>query len=441
MKKTIISILILTMLFGITGCKNNPDNNSGALSKPDNSSSDEAVTSKPNDNATSKPNNAQNSKPNNSKPANTQSSVSTTPTSPEKVTRVYNTKLNFEVNDPIKSTFSDSQNGNSLPYALYLPKSYSTAKKYPVLLFLHGAGELGSDNQKQLNNIRNMFTYNGDFISQCILICPQTPVWWNLDRQYTGDQGGTLGSALHLLEKIQKTYSCDQNRIYVTGLSMGGYATWDILESYGDIFAAGVPLCGGGNSGNGAAFVDIPIRIYHGTNDPTVSFNSSQSMYNAIKAAGGNKVELYPLNGVGHDAWNPAYRDRDLFSWMFAQNKANNPSGKYEYVNYFKIVDSNGKTVISEEDIFFVDYLIDWGNSDAVDIYITLTDAGKDKLNNAYTKSGGKEFTVYCSNQKLYSFKATKPISDNVFSIVGVFNEENYFSFVSIIQKALSEIN
>ncbi|MBO5358819.1 MAG: dienelactone hydrolase family protein [Clostridia bacterium] len=436
MKKTIISILILTMLFGIAGCKNNPDKNSGALSKPDNSSSDEAVTSKPNDNATSKPNNAQNSKPNNSKPANTQSGISTTPTRPEKVTKVYNVNFDFDVNDPIKEVFYDSKNGNSLPYALYIPKDYSASKKYPVILFLHGAGELGNDNQKQLNNIRNMFTYNGDFISQCILICPQTSVWWNLDRQYTGDQGGTLGSALHLLEKIQKTYSCDKNRIYVTGLSMGGYATWDILESYGDIFAAGVPLCGGGNSGNGAAFVDIPIRIYHGTNDPTVSFNNSQNMFNAIKAAGGEKVSLYPLNGVGHDAWNPAYRDRDLFSWMFAQNKASNPSGKYDYIHYFRIVDSNGKTVISDDDLFYTDYTIDWDNDGAVDIDVHLTEDGKNKLNKAYALSGGKAFTVYCATQKVYSFTATKQIKDDTFSISGVFNYENYRNVVDIIQKA-----
>ncbi len=423
------------MLFGITGCKNNPDNN-GALSKPDNSSSDEAVTSKPNDNATSKPNNAQNSKPNNSKPANTQSSVSTTPTRPEKVTKVYNINFDFDVNDPIKETFYDAQNGNTLPYALYVPKDYSASKKYPVLLFLHGAGELGNDNNKQLNNIKKMFTYNGDFISQCILICPQTPVWWNLDRDYQGDQKGTLGSVLHLLDDIQNKYSCDKNRIYVTGLSMGGYATWDILESYGDIFAAGVPLCGGGNSGNGAAFTNIPIRIYHGTNDPTVSFNSSQSMYNAIKAAGGNKVELFALHGVAHDAWNYAYADRDMFSWLFAQNKATNPSCSYEYVNYFRIVDANGKTVISEEDIFFVDYIIDWDNDDAVDIDVHLTEDGKNKLNEAYAASGGKAFTVYCSTQKVYSFTATKPIIDDSFSISGLFNYENYRDIVDIIQNA-----
>ena len=410
------------MLLGIVGCKNEINDDNGDVSKPNSDSSEV--------------DNTENLQSDNNKPADTTSDVAINTARPEKVTKVYNVNFDFDVNDPIKEVFYDSKNGNSLPYALYVPKDYSASKKYPVILFLHGASELGNDNQKQLNNIRNMFTYNGDFISQCILICPQTSVWWNLDRQYTGDQGGTLGSALHLLEKIQKTYSCDKNRIYVTGLSMGGYATWDILESYGDIFAAGVPLCGGGNSGNGAAFVDIPIRIYHGTNDPTVSFNNSQNMFNAIKAAGGEKVSLYPLQGVGHDAWNPAYRDRDLFSWMFAQNKSSNPSGKYDYIYYFRIVDSKGKTVISDDDLFYTDYIIDWDNDGAVDIDIHLTEDGKNKLNKAYALSGGKAFTVYCSTQKVYSFTATKPIKDDIFSISGLFNYENYRDIVDIIQKA-----
>ncbi len=416
-------ILILTVLLSTVGCKNTKDDNIVPSSQPETSSNDEFSTSKPNET-------------NNTEPNDTSSNVNTEPTRPEKVTQVYNTDLSLKVNDPIKDTFYDSQNGNSLPYALYVPKDYSASKKYPVILFLHGAGELGNDNQKQLNNIKNMFTYNGDFISQCILICPQTSSWWRLDSEYTGDQNGTLGSALHLLKKIQSRYSCDSNRIYVTGLSMGGYATWDLLEHYGNIFAAGVPLCGGGNSSNGAAFKDIPIRIYHGTIDSTVSFSSSQQMYNSIRNAGGEKVSLYPLQGVGHDAWNPAYRDRDLFSWMFAQNKSINPSGKYEYVHYFKIVDSAGKIVVCDEDIFFTNYSIDWNNNEQVDIDIHLTEDGKNKLNKAYIQSGGKEFTVYCSSQKLYSFTATKPISDDVFSIVGLFNSENYRAVVDIIQRA-----
>ena len=140
MKKTIISILILTLLLCTVGCKNTKGDNIVPSSTPETSSNDEVTTSKPNE--TGKP-----------KPNNTSSSVNTEPTRPEKVTKVYNVNFDFDVNDPIKEVFYDSKNGNSLPYALYVPKDYSASKKYPVILFLHGAGELGNDNQKQLNNI------------------------------------------------------------------------------------------------------------------------------------------------------------------------------------------------------------------------------------------------------------------------------------------------
>lgn len=419
MKKIIIFLLVLSMLFGFSGCKNAVKDNVDTSSKTTISSNSEETISKPENSTNSA--------------TNTQSTVSTV-ARPERVTKIYNTKINFEVATPKKEVFYDTKNGNSLPYNLYVPKDYSASKKYPVILFLHGAGEMGTDNQTQLNGIRNLLYYNADFVSQCILICPQTNEWWNLDQNTYGDEKGTLGSALHLLQKIQTTYSCDKNRIYVTGLSMGGYATWDLLEQYGDIFAAGVPLCGGGNSDNGTAFKDIPIRIYHGTNDQTVSFSNSREMYNSIVAAGGKKVEFYPLEGYGHDVWSYAYKNRDLFSWLFAQDKVNNPTGKYDFINYFRIVDSNGKTIITNEDVISVDYSNNFDKNNSVDININLTKDAKNRLNKAYTKSNGKAFTVYCYTQKVYSFTATKTITDDVFSVVGVFNEDNYFSFLEIVQ-------
>lgn len=414
MKKAIISILILTMLFGITGCKNNIRDKNGDISKLNNT--------------------------NNSQYDNISSDVTTEPTRPEVVTKKYTFRATSTVTDPIKETFYDSKNGNTLKYCLYLPDDYSASKKYPVILFLHGAGEIGNDNSAHIQTLEKMFLNNADYISQAILLCPQTPEWWNLDRNYTGDKQGTLSSAMNLLNKIQKEYSCDKNRIYVTGLSMGGYATWEMLEHYGNVFAAGVPLCGFGNTNNGAAFKNIPIRIYHGTADPTVSYSSSQSMYNSIIAAGGTKVALFPLHGVLHDAWNYAYADRDLFGWMFSQNKAKGVV-KYSPPDCFRIVDSIGKTVISDIDVDMVDYAIDyWDNVGGVEIKIWLTKEGQAKLKKAYINSGGKEFTVYCLSNKIYSFKATKAPIDDLFFIKGVFEEFNYLGFYNTIEiSALKE--
>lgn len=348
---------------------------------------------------------------------------------PEKVTKVYDFDINTTVSEPIKQVFNDSQNGNALPYCLYIPDDYTPSKKYPVILFLHGAGEIGNDNTLQLNNIKNMFVYNADYIAQSILICPQTPEWWSLDSYY-GDGKGTLSSAMHLLEEVQKKYSCDKNRIYLTGLSMGSFATWDLLERYGDVFAAAVPVCGGGNEMNAAAYVDIPIIMYHGTADPTVSFESSQRTYDAIVAGGGTKALLISLEGVGHDAWKQAYADRGMFAWLFAQDKSKNSFVKYQYMPSFRIVDSNGDIIITADDLLSVDFKITDNNAD---VKLLVNPDGKSKLEKAYAASGGKEFTVYCLSQKIYSYTATIPPDDNVLLITGVFNADNYREFYNAV--------
>lgn len=365
----------------------------------------------------------------------TSSAVSNEPVRPEKVTEVYTFKNVFNKPAVIRKVYEDPINHNKLPYCLFVPEDYSPSKKYPVILFLHGAGELGTDNNKQINNISKMFECNGDFIANAILLCPQTYEWWELYKATKGDNMGMLASAIHLLQEIQSTYSCDKNRIYVTGLSMGGFATWDLLEEHGNIFAAGVPICGGGSPHNAVKYLNIPIRIYHGTDDDTVSFRNSKQMYDAIRQAGGQKVTLIPLDGVKHNAWDPAYSDRDMFSWLFAQDKVANPSGEYRYVPYFEIKDSDGNTIISEEDIISCSYRRERNKEDSMIIDFKLTASGQNELKKAYTSSNGSPFTVYCAQQKVYSFTATEAPIDNIFAVADVFTVENYYEFYGTIEK------
>jgi len=362
-------------------------------------------------------------------------------TPPEKVTKVFSFECDFSMPECEKDTFYDSKNGNYLPYTLFLPKNYDPTKKYPVILFLHGAGEMGNDNEKHLNNMRNMFEYNYDLVSQAIVICPQSNEWWNLDREYTGDQKGTLGSALHLLEEIQGNYSCDSNRIYVTGLSMGGYATWELLEEYGDIFAAGIPVCGGGNPEKAYKLKDIPIRIYHSRDDGTVSFSASQRMYNAIINAGGEKVTFIRLNGLGHNSWNYAYSDRDGFCWLFAQNKASNPTCKYEYIPFFKIVDAKGNTVIWDKDIDVIYYGGSYEDKYIITVDLALYENAVTNLRNAYTSSDTKEFTAYWLSEKLYTFTVDGPPINRIFSIVDVFDDKSVLTFYRTVKKSSEILN
>ena len=436
MRKPIATVLIITLLFCFSGCKKSHHNSSSMSAASNEATESSSLDTSTKQDTSSKQNTS--TKQDVSQNDKVSSSASNEKNRPERITKIYSDSFNFTVADPLKKIFYDTENGNKLPYCLYVPNDYSPLKEYPVILFLHGAGEIGNNNSSQLNGIRNMFAKNKDFISQSFLICPQTAEWWNLDRQ-SGDRKGTLTSAMNLLKKIQKEYSCDSDRIYLTGLSMGGYATWELLEHYGDIFAAGVPLCGYGNPYNGGAFKNIPIRIYHGTEDRTVSFSQSQQMYNSIISAGGKKIELYPLEGYSHDVWNYAYGNRDLFSWMFAQNKSQNKSAKYEYVPYFKIVDSMGKTVIEDSDILYTSFSIDAFGEEKTEAEIYLNNDSLARLNQAYMSSGGKEFTVYFSTKKFYSFTATKPFNDDFFLMTDVFNADNYNYFSDMLNMATTK--
>lgn len=445
MKKLFSFVLILSLILCLAGCKGD--------SKKTNASQQDDVNDKPyiaqNDskNETSNTVVSKNQTVQSSSSQNTQNSSSetskvtvTVPVAneerPETVTKTYEYKDWGVIPTPEKKIFHDPNNGNTLPYALYLPEGYKGNKAYPVILYLHGAGELGSDNKAQLVNFNKAFTNNADIISQAIIICPQTDVWWSLDRDY-GDKKGTLSSAMNLLKEIQATYTCDRNRLFVTGVSMGGYATWDVLERYGSTFAAGVPICGAGDETTAHFLKDVPIRIYHGTADPTVSFNASQRMYDAIKGAGGTMVELFALEGVKHNADDYAYSDRDFFSWLLAQTNAKKGVEKYEVSDRFKVVDADGNIVINEDDIVGIG---SFETSGKVDVEITLSNEGREKLEKAYTKSGGKEFTVYCLSQKFYSFTAVKAPIDNIFLVSGVFKEDNFTGFYKTIQRVCLNI-
>lgn len=359
----------------------------------------------------------------------------------ENITKVFPFNSPFQMPEFKAEVFYDSQNGNTIPYQIALPLNYNSSKKYPVILFLHGAEAIGDDNHQQVSNITNMFEYNGDFTSGAFVVCPQSSEWWDLDRYTPGDQGGTLGSVLHLLEELGDTYSFDSNRIYVTGFSMGGFATWSLLEEYGDIFAAGIPICGGGNEANAYRLTDIPIRIYHSTDDPMVSFSGSESMYNAIFNAGGEKAEFIILNGLGHNSWDYAFSDREGFSWLFAQSKKN-PSGEYKYIPYFKVADSKGKTVIWDEDIEMVDYTVSHENDKYIaTVYLYLKESGANKLSKAYKSGVKNEYTVYWSNQKMYSYTADKSDNTSVLVIENILSGDNVSIFSNSIEKGIEKFS
>lgn len=197
----------------------------------------------------------------------------------------------------------------NLKYLLFLPECYKEKEKerrWPLILFLHGAGERGTDLEiVKKNGIAKIVEEVADF--PFITISPQCPEdsRWN-------EQAEIL---ILLLEEIEETYNVDPQKIYLTGLSMGGYGTWLLAAQYPKKFAAIAPVCGGGDPQWAPILKDIPIWAFHGAQDDIVPLEQSQIMVRAVKEQGGNiRFTVYP--DVGHDSWVKAYDDPDLYQWF-----------------------------------------------------------------------------------------------------------------------------
>ncbi len=207
--------------------------------------------------------------------------------------------------------------GQTQLYRFYAPKNMESGKKYPLMLALHGSGESGSDNTNQLKYaMTNMWAdsniqskYPGFVIAPQCAVLNGSPVGWK-----TGLLKGLIDSTL-------KAFPIDTNRIYVSGLSMGGYGTWALLAAYPNFFAAAVPVCGGGDSSKAKLFKHVPIWAFHGQADNTVPIIQTRMMITALKAAGGDPLfKEYP--GVGHNSWENAAKEPGLVDWIYGQNKA-----------------------------------------------------------------------------------------------------------------------
>lgn len=231
------------------------------------------------------------------------------------------------------SKFSFNQyieKGDTLNYRLLYPDS-DPARKYPLVIFLHGSGERGNDNEAQLKwGVTNFATDQNMMLHPALVIAPQCPLnssWSNFSREKNGTELYLQGSpskpmqlVLGLIQQLIKTMPVDTNRIYITGLSMGGYGTYDAIERYPDLFAAAVPVCGGGDVTKAGMIARMPIWIFHGADDPAVNPLLSHDMLQALTKAGAHPgFTQYPE--VGHFSWIEAYSDQMMIEWLFRQHK------------------------------------------------------------------------------------------------------------------------
>ena len=224
-----------------------------------------------------------------------------------------------------------SPEGKSLPYRLLFPLGYdeSKPKTYPLVLFLHGSGERGDDNQAQLKNVVAHFeTRENRARFRCFVLAPQCPngqKWVDTDwgaefnpRPMNPSDAMTL--ALGCLDAVAGHYHVDPTRLYVCGISMGGYGVWDCLTRYPERFAAGVAVCGGGDPATvTAAAAKVPVWAFHSADDPNVHVTKSRRMIEAWKAQGG-QPRYTEYNGLGHVSWEKAFGEPGLMPWLFAQH-------------------------------------------------------------------------------------------------------------------------
>ena len=197
-------------------------------------------------------------------------------------------------------------------YLLYLPKDYNKEEKYPLLIFLHGAGEVGKNlSVLKCHSIPKIF--DGDVSYKAIVVSPQCAAGktWNSQTE----------KIYNFIQYLTERYSVDENAISITGISMGGFGVWQTITDYPRLFSAAAPVCGGGMAWRASTVLHLPIRIYHGEKDDAVDVFYAKDMYRVLKKHDAKDASIFLYPEVGHDVWNIAYGETDLIEWLISKRK------------------------------------------------------------------------------------------------------------------------
>lgn len=228
------------------------------------------------------------------------------------------------------------QAGDTLPYRILLPENFDSSKQYPVVFFLHGAGERGQDNERQLANGAKLFLQpqNRQAFPAIVVFpqCSRESYWSNVLRVHT-EKGARKfeflpdGAPTRYMELLQqlvpfilRSYPVKRSQVYVGGLSMGGMGTYELVRRLPGTFAAAFAICGGAHPATAAKIKDVHWWLFHGAKDDVVPPGATQVIYDALKKAGANvKFTLYP--DANHNSWDPAFAEKELLPWLFSKRK------------------------------------------------------------------------------------------------------------------------
>lgn len=254
---------------------------------------------------------------------------------------------------PLRAQQRPEQFNIPVNYLLYLPQDYSkdTAKQWPLMVFLHGSGESGTDLEKvKVHGPAKLIEKGRQY--PFIVVSPQAPP----------GEGWEPQVIIRLVKGLQSKYKVDRDRIYLTGLSMGGFGTWATAIKFPNMFAAIAPICGGGDTAEVAKLKTMPVWCFHGAKDKVVPTEESYRMVNALRKVNNNvKLTIYP--DAEHDSWTATYNNDSLYTWMLAQKRFHFPRVKLsdkqlnEYVGAYlqkgkdtlHIILKEGKLILQED--------------------------------------------------------------------------------------------
>jgi predicted peptidase len=226
----------------------------------------------------------------------------------------------------VAKTFEGSK--GVLPYRILAPDQIESGNKYPLVIFLHGAGERGDSNRNQLHHGGSLFSKAANRKDYPAFVvfpqCPNGKRWvevnWGEPKPHTQpkEPGDPMSLVIELIPDLTKSLPIDTDRIYLMGISMGGFGVWDLAARHPDWFAAAVPICGGADDSTAPSLAKLPIWAFHGDKDHVISVNRTRSMIAALRQAGGKpKYTEYP--GVAHNSWFKAFAEPELLPWLFSQ--------------------------------------------------------------------------------------------------------------------------
>lgn len=222
-----------------------------------------------------------------------------------------------------------SATGVKLPYRLFIPNSANSDQELPLILYLHGSGGAGTDNRKQLSggNARGTHVWIESSAQErhpAFVLAPQIPEtssWHSSSDESTPH----VVALLELLDELRSELHIDARRVYVVGQSRGGFGVWDLIARHPDLFAAAVPLCGGGDMKRILSARNVAVWAFHGAKDDTVLVARSREMVDALRTVN-SSVRYTEYPDVGHDVWIRAFEERDLPEWLFSQQRRASPN-------------------------------------------------------------------------------------------------------------------